>query len=76
MTGLLPEDGAPYNVDQWDGYTADRHEVFAFLADHGIKDTVFLTGDIHSAWACDLPARRRHLPARAGRWPPSSSAPA
>ena len=24
VTGLLPEDGAPYNVDQWDGYTADR----------------------------------------------------
>ncbi|WP_371870240.1 alkaline phosphatase D family protein [Kocuria dechangensis] len=26
------------------------------LRDHGIRDTVFLTGDIHSAWACDLPA--------------------
>ncbi len=29
VTGLLPEDGAPYNVDQWDGYTADRRQVFA-----------------------------------------------
>ena len=55
MTGLLPPDGVPYNVDQWDGYTADRREVVDFLADRGIKNTVFLTGDIHSAWACELP---------------------
>ena len=55
VTGLLPEDGAPYNVDQWDGYTADRREVLDHLADQGVHDTVFLTGDIHSAWACDLP---------------------
>ena len=27
VTGLLPDDGLPYNVDQWDGYTADRREV-------------------------------------------------
>lgn len=54
-TGVLPADGAPYNVDQWDGYQADRRRVLRFLADRGIQDTVFLTGDIHSAWACDLP---------------------
>ncbi len=63
VTGLLPEDGMPYNVDQWDGYTADRHELFAFLSDHGITDTVFLTGDIHSAWACDLPVDAGTYPA-------------
>ena len=28
VTGLLPRDGAPYNVDQWDGYTDDRRELF------------------------------------------------
>jgi alkaline phosphatase D len=63
VTGLLPEDGLPYNVDQWDGYTADRREVFQFLADHGITDTVFLTGDIHSGWACDLPLDAGTYPA-------------
>ena len=63
VTGLLPEDGLPYNVDQWDGYTDDRREVFAFLADHGITDTVFLTGDIHSGWACDLPLDASTYPA-------------
>jgi alkaline phosphatase D len=65
VTGLLPEDGLPYNVDQWDGYTADRRELFAFLADRGITDTVFLTGDIHSGWACDLPLDAGTYPASA-----------
>ncbi|PRX46555.1 alkaline phosphatase D [Prauserella shujinwangii] len=53
LTGPLT--GVPYNVDQWDGYTADRRELFAALRDHGVRDTVFLTGDIHSGWAADLP---------------------
>ncbi|GAB3038849.1 phosphodiesterase/alkaline phosphatase D [Nocardioides flavus (ex Wang et al. 2016)] len=55
VTGLLPRDGAPYNVDQWDGYTADRRELFEHIRDQGLRDVVFLTGDIHSGWACDLP---------------------
>jgi alkaline phosphatase D len=55
VTGLLPRDGAPYNVDQWDGYTEDRRELFAHIRDQGLRDVVFLTGDIHSGWACDLP---------------------
>ncbi|MEJ7833374.1 MAG: alkaline phosphatase D family protein [Nocardioides sp.] len=52
---VLPDDGFPINVDQWDGYTDDRREVFAYIRDHQVKDAVFLTGDIHSAWASDLP---------------------
>ncbi len=63
VTGLLPENGAPYNVDQWDGYTADRREVFQHLTDHGVKNAVFLTGDIHSGWACDLPVDAGTYPA-------------
>lgn len=55
VAGLLPRDGAPYNVDQWDGYTRDRRELFEHIRDQGLRDVVFLTGDIHSAWACDLP---------------------
>ena len=54
--GLLPPEGAPYNVDQWDGYTDDRREVFEHLRDNGVTDSLFITGDIHSGWACDLPA--------------------
>ncbi|RYC05948.1 alkaline phosphatase [Nocardioides zhouii] len=55
VAGLLPRDGAPYNVDQWDGYTTDRRELFTHIRDQGVRDVVFLTGDIHSGWACDLP---------------------
>lgn len=53
--GLLPAEGVQYNTDQWDGYTVERRQVLEHLADQNITDTVFLTGDIHSAWACDLP---------------------
>jgi alkaline phosphatase D len=55
VTGLFPRDGVGYNSDQWDGYRAARDEVLRHLADEGIDNTVFLTGDIHSSWACDLP---------------------
>ena len=55
VAGLLPRDGLPYNVDQWDGYTEDRRELFDHIRDQGLRDVVFLTGDIHSGWACDLP---------------------
>jgi alkaline phosphatase D len=55
VTGLLPEDGLPYNVDQWDGYTADRRRIFGHIRDRGVKDALFVTGDIHSGWACELP---------------------
>jgi len=43
------------NPDQWDGYAADRRRLLGTLADNGIRDTVFLTGDIHSSWANDVP---------------------
>ncbi len=55
VTGESPRDGVPLNTDQWDGYTADRRELFDHIAANEIKDAVFLTGDIHSGWACDLP---------------------
>lgn len=39
--------GTPLNVDQWDGYVADRYRLLSSLN----GPTVFLTGDIHSEWA-------------------------
>lgn len=58
----IPEGGLAINVDQWDGYTDDRRELLAHLTDRGIKDTVFLTGDIHMAWACDVPVKAATYP--------------
>ncbi|MFA6299916.1 MAG: alkaline phosphatase D family protein, partial [Nocardioides sp.] len=55
LTPLLPQDGVYANADQWDGYTADRKAVLDHLQAKQVSDTVFLTGDIHSAWAIDIP---------------------
>jgi alkaline phosphatase D len=47
--------GVPFNVDSWDGYTDDRRELLEFISGAQIQNVGFLTGDIHSSWACDLP---------------------
>jgi len=41
----------PINVDQWDGYGADREEVMSHIAQHEIENVSFLTGDIHTFFA-------------------------
>ncbi|WP_428955248.1 alkaline phosphatase D family protein [Streptomyces sp. cg35] len=58
----LPKEGLAVNVDQWDGYTHDRKELISHLRDKGIRDTVFLTGDIHMAWANDVPVTAATYP--------------
>ncbi|MFD0855476.1 alkaline phosphatase D family protein, partial [Actinomadura adrarensis] len=51
----IPAGGVAINTDQWDGYTADRTELLGHLNDERITNTVFLTGDIHTAWANEVP---------------------
>ncbi|MFE3443252.1 alkaline phosphatase D family protein [Nocardia sp. NPDC059180] len=51
----IPQSGLPANADQWDGYTADRARLYRAITEQGVSDVVFLTGDIHSSWAADLP---------------------
>ncbi|MFD8203936.1 alkaline phosphatase D family protein [Streptomyces sp. NPDC003470] len=63
----LPKEGLALNTDQWDGYTDDRRELLAHLRANAIRNTVFLTGDIHMAWANDVPHN-------AGTYPLSDSA--
>ncbi|MGW2931314.1 alkaline phosphatase D family protein [Streptomyces sp. NPDC001156] len=63
----LPQEGIALNTDQWDGYTDDRRELLAHLRGNAIRNTVFLTGDIHMAWANDVPVD-------AGTYPLSNSA--
>ncbi|MFE2293512.1 alkaline phosphatase D family protein [Streptomyces sp. NPDC059452] len=64
LAGLLglPKEGLAVNVDQWDGYTDDRRELIGHLRERGITDTVFLTGDVHMAWANDVPVRAATYP--------------
>ncbi len=47
--------GVPFNVDAWDGYRDDRRELLEHIASRSISNVAFLTGDIHSSWACDVP---------------------
>lgn len=63
----LPREGLALNTDQWDGYTDDRRELLTHLRTNAIGNTVFLTGDIHMAWANDVPVN-------AGTYPLSPSA--
>ncbi|WSQ08430.1 alkaline phosphatase D family protein [Streptomyces sp. NBC_01231] len=63
----LPREGLGLITDQWDGYTDDRRELLAHLRSNAIGNTVFLTGDIHMAWANDVPVN-------AGTYPLSASA--
>ncbi|SAI67979.1 Alkaline phosphatase D precursor [Bordetella ansorpii] len=39
------------NVDQWDGYNAERKDLMAHLLNNGIQNVVALTGDIHAFFA-------------------------
>ncbi|MEU7005991.1 alkaline phosphatase D family protein [Streptomyces sp. NPDC046332] len=58
----LPKEGLAINVDQWDGYTDDRKELLAHLTQRSVRNTVFLTGDIHMAWATDVPVKAATYP--------------
>jgi alkaline phosphatase D len=54
------------NFDQWDGYPAERKKIFDHVLDNDIKNLVVLTGDIHTAWANDLPTSSYSGSTRAG----------
>ena len=44
--------GDPY--DRWEGYAAERKEILDFLADWGVRNVVFLTGDLHANIIVDV----------------------
>lgn len=61
---LLSSRGGP-DPDAWDGYAGERARLFSWMKAHGIRDTVFLSGDVHTAWALNLtsdPADPRAVP--------------
>jgi alkaline phosphatase D len=57
MISPLINGGTPLNLDQWDGYPAERKKVYNHISKNNIKDIVFLTGDIHTSWGNDLPPK-------------------
>lgn len=55
MIAPLKVAGIIVNADQWDGYQADRDRIINYVLDSNVQNVVFLTGDIHSSWASDIP---------------------
>ena len=45
-----------FNVDNWDGYGAERSRILALAAADRDTNLVVLTGDAHSSWVHDLEA--------------------
>lgn len=43
------------NMDAWDGYPAARERLLAGLHARGVANPIFLTGDVHRAWANEVP---------------------
>jgi alkaline phosphatase D len=43
------------STDTWDGYRPARQCVIDAIVDQQLRNVVFLTGDVHSAWGYDVP---------------------
>lgn len=59
-----------WNTDAWDGFPANRAQIFDTLKTHDINNVVILTGDVHMAWAFELvehPHDRKKYRRRRGR---------
>lgn len=52
---FTPKKASAPSTDVWDGYTADRRRLLDHLVSESIDNVVFLTGDVHTAWANDVP---------------------
>lgn len=63
ITPVETGEDRPFNVDSWDGYTADRQELLEHLQETKTDNVVFVTGDIHTSWACDVPIDATTYPA-------------
>ncbi len=55
MMAPLEVFGNGVNEDQWDGYSAERNNLYNAVLAGGVPNMVILTGDIHTSWANDLP---------------------
>lgn len=55
LAPLHRRDGSVLSTDKWDGYPANRARLFDTLEQHGVEDTLILSGDLHSSWALDVP---------------------
>ncbi len=73
--------------DAWDGYPASLHALLAFIANHGVENCVFLSGDEHLCCVATVTVQRTapglppvilhsiHAGAMYGPWPFANSIP-
>ncbi|HHG83611.1 MAG TPA: T9SS type A sorting domain-containing protein [Bacteroidetes bacterium] len=66
MMAPLKVFGIPVNTDQWDGYPNERQRLYDSILTQNISNVVVLTGDIHTAWANDLPGDNYNASTGAG----------
>ncbi len=52
----ISPNGTDFNPDSWHGYRENRRQLFDHVKRGSIDNLVFLTGDVHSAWAFEIPA--------------------
>ncbi|MDP8942751.1 MAG: alkaline phosphatase D family protein [Actinomycetota bacterium] len=52
--GILSDSDVGPAPDQWDGYPAERDRIFRRIRERGITGVVFVSGDVHTAWAVEL----------------------
>lgn len=49
---VLPQ--TPFSYDPWDGYVDQRNRLFEAFGSDDVENVVVITGDIHTAFACEL----------------------
>ncbi|MDQ0214486.1 alkaline phosphatase D [Oikeobacillus pervagus] len=52
--GDFDPEGEYVSMDAWDGYPAARQRIVDFLAEKDIKNTIVITGDVHTNWANEI----------------------
>jgi alkaline phosphatase D len=55
FSSIVPSGRSVQNPDTWDGYQGARNRVLQAFEQDKIRDVAFLTGDVHSSWAFDVP---------------------
>lgn len=49
-------EGEAYSIDQWDGFAAEREQLFSAWKKHHVRNPIVLSGDIHRHVAANLKA--------------------
>jgi alkaline phosphatase D len=54
LEGIVPTDGAVFNVATWDGYMLERQRLLDFIDSTDTDNIIFISGDSHVSLAADL----------------------